>query len=168
MEQIQKNPNRAVAGGIFRNSESICIGCFTQSLGEKNALYVELVAAMTAIEIAHNNGYNHFWLETDSQLVTLAFNSSSIVPWVLRNRWFNCMLRIRQMRFIVSHIYREGNACADSLENIGLSLASSDLFWSESLPDSIRGEYNRNRLGMPNFKFTTFWKGFGTFPLFKR
>lgn len=101
-----KHPNRAAAGGIFRNSESICIGCFTQSLGEQNALYAELVAAMTAIEIAHNNGYSHFWLETDSQLVTLAFNSSSVVPWVLRNRWLNCMYRIRQMRFFV-HIFLE-------------------------------------------------------------
>ena len=151
-----KHPNRAAAGGIFRNSGSICIGCFTQSLGEQNTLYAELVAAMIAIEFAHNNRYSHFWLETDSQLVTLAFNSSSMGPWIIRNRWLNCMYRIRQMRFFVSHIFRDGNTCADSLANIGLSLTSSDLFSSDSLPDSIRGEYNRNRLGMPNFRFSTF------------
>jgi len=124
--------------------------------GEQNALYAELVAAMMAIEIAHINGFSNFWLEADSQLVILAFKSFSIVPWVLRNRWLDCLVRIMQMSFLVSHIYREGNACAGSLANVGLALTSSDLFWSEGLPDSIRGEYNRNRLGMPNFRFTTF------------
>jgi len=111
---------------------------------------------MTAIEIAHINGFSNFWLETDSQLVNLAFNSLSVVPWVLRNRWLNCMVRIRQMSLVVSHIYREGNACADKLANFGLTLTSADLFWSDELPDSIRGECYRNRLGMPNFRFTTF------------
>jgi len=52
-----KHPNRAAVGGIFRNFESICIGCFTQSLGKQNTLYTKLVATMTAIETAHNNGY---------------------------------------------------------------------------------------------------------------
>ena len=70
------------------------------------------------------------------------------------------------MRFVVSHIYREGNACADSLANLALSFPSFELFWSDIIPDLIRGEYIRNRLGMPNFRFNTFWKGFGSVPLF--
>lgn len=45
------------------------------------------------------------------------------------------------MRFFASHIYREGNTCADSIANIGLSLASSILFWSDDIPDLTRGEY---------------------------
>ena len=163
---LTKNPNRAAAGGIFRNSDSLCVGCFTQYLGEQNALYAELVAAMTAIEIAHINGFSNFLLETDSQLVILAFKSLSVVPWVLRNRWLNCLVRIREMSFLVSHVYREGNACADNLANVGLALNSANLFWSDDLRDSIREEYNRNRLGTPNFRFTTFWKGFGIVPLF--
>jgi hypothetical protein len=61
-----KNPCKASAGGIFRNSESVCIGCFFQLLGPKNALYAELVAAMTAIEIAYNKGFLNIWLESDS------------------------------------------------------------------------------------------------------
>lgn len=43
------------------------------------------------------------------------------------------------MRFFASHIYREGNTCADSIANIGLSLASSILFWSDDIPDLTRG-----------------------------
>ena len=151
-----KNPCKASAGGIFRNSESLCIGCFFQFLGLQNALYAELVASMLAIEIAYNNGFLNLWLESDSQLVILAFKSNTVVPWGLRNRWQNCMVRLKSMRFVVSHIYREGNACADRLANLGLSMSSLEVFWSDYTPDFIRGEYTRNRLGMPNFRFTTF------------
>jgi len=151
-----KNPLEASAGGIFRNAEGIYIGCFSQFLGPKNALYAELVAAMTAIEIAHLKGYHNVWLESDSQLVILAFKSIYVIPWSLRNRWYNCIVRLRDMRFVVSHNYREGNACADSLANLDLSLSSFELFWSDTIPDFIRGEYTRNKLGLPNFRFNTF------------
>jgi len=75
-----KNPVKASAGGIFRNSEGICIGCFTQFLGNVNALHAELVAAMTAVEITSSRGFTNLWLESDSQLVILSFKSNSVVP----------------------------------------------------------------------------------------
>jgi len=90
----------------------------------KDALHAELVAAMTAIEIASLKGFQNVWLESDSQLVNLGFKSNSVVPWCLRNKWKNCLVRLRNMRFVVSHTYREGNACADSLANLGLSFPS--------------------------------------------
>ena len=80
-----KNPNIASTGGIFRNSDSICIGCFTQYLGAKSALHAELLAVMTAIEIAYLRGFQNVWLESDSQLVILAFKTNSTIPWSLRN-----------------------------------------------------------------------------------
>lgn len=33
-----KNPVKASIGGIFRNNEGCCVGCFAQSLGDGNAL----------------------------------------------------------------------------------------------------------------------------------
>lgn len=91
-----KNPCKASAGGIFRDSEGNCIGCFTQFLGSVNALHAELVAAMTAIEIASSKGFTNLWLESDSQLVILAFRSNSGIPWCLSNRWKNCLLELEQ------------------------------------------------------------------------
>jgi len=55
------------------------------------------------------------------------------------------------MNFIVSHIFREGNACADALANIGLSLDNYVYYYS--LPLQVRGDYVENRLGWPNFRF---------------
>jgi len=151
-----KNPTRAAAGGIFRNSDGVCLGSFSQFLGDANALYAELIAAMNAIEIATLMRFSNVWLESDSQLMILAFKSNSVVPWSLRNRWENCTYTTHRMRFCASHVYREGNICADSLANFGLSLSSLELFWFDSVPDFVRREYYRNRLGMPNFRYVTF------------
>jgi len=85
-----------------------------------------------------------------SQLVIQAFKSKSIVPWDLKNRWDNCIGIIQGLNFCTSHVYREGNVCADSMANFGLSLSSFDLFWFDIIPDI------RNRLGMANFRFSTF------------
>jgi len=41
-----KNSARASASGIFRDFEGVYIGCFSQFLGNKDDLHVELVAAM--------------------------------------------------------------------------------------------------------------------------
>jgi len=70
--------------------------------------------------------------------------------------WHNCVNITQNMRLFASHIYREGNTCADGLANHGLSLPSLDLFWFRDAPNFIREEYIRNRLGMHNFRFITF------------
>jgi len=45
----------------------------------------------------------------------MAFTNFTIVPWRLLNRWLNCMALFKEMKFKVSHIYGEGNRCADLL-----------------------------------------------------
>jgi ribonuclease HI len=106
---------------VFRNAFADVVGAFAYNLGIANSLSAELQGAMIAIEIASQKGWNHLWLETDSILVTLAFKSSKLVPWQLRNRWENYLHKISPMNFFVTHIYREGNQCADTSANIGLS-----------------------------------------------
>jgi hypothetical protein len=80
------NPGLAACGGIFRDSDANFVEAFAFNLGVVNSLVAELQGAMIAIEIAAQKGWNNLWLETDSVLVTLAFKSSKIVPWQLRNR----------------------------------------------------------------------------------
>jgi len=141
---MTKNPNKAACGGIFRDFTGKFIGGFTQNLITNSPYVAKLIAAIMAIEIAYSNGWHNLWLETDSQLVLLAFKSKAMIPWDLRNRWINCIERIKLMNFFVNHIYREGNSCADDLANIGLTLSS--YVWFPSLPVEISQDYNRNRL----------------------
>jgi len=67
-----KNPIRASAGGIFRDEHCACLGCFAQFLGVGDALFAELSAAMSAIELAVSKGFFNVWMECDSQLVLQA------------------------------------------------------------------------------------------------
>ena len=66
------------------------------------------------------------------------------------------MAIVNKMNFFVSHIYREGNVCADGMTNFGLSLLYLELAWFSNVPTFLRGEYIGNRLGMPCFRFITF------------
>jgi len=58
------------------------------------------------------------------------------------------------MNFIVTHIYKEGNQCADSLAAWGLN-ANGLTVWTY-VPLFIRECYVKNRLGMPNFRVINF------------
>jgi len=143
-------PSMAACGILFRNNEAEYIGCFAQNLGLRSSLFAELSGAMQAIKIAHRNGWLNLWLEIDSMLVLLAFKSISLVPWIIRNRWDNCFALTRQMNFLVTHIFREGNCCANRLANIGMSCNS--LLWMNEIHSQARADYIRNRLGLPYFR----------------
>lgn len=101
--------------------------------------------------MAHLNNWSNLWLETDSMLVFLAFKSSKIVPWSLRNRWDNCLHLLSLFRFNVTHVYREGNSCADKLANIGLALSSH--IWFTSIPTQVVADFVRDKHGYPNYRF---------------
>jgi len=108
------------------------------------------------MEVAQKEGFNQLWLEIDSQLVCLALKSSATVPWPLRNRWHNCLAFVRNINFIFSHVYREGNVCADGMANIGLALPPNTFVWHTCIPEGIREEYFRNRSGLPSYRFVNF------------
>jgi isoprenylcysteine carboxyl methyltransferase (ICMT) family protein YpbQ len=90
--------------------------------------------------------WKNLWIETDSVLVVLAFKNMNLhVAWSLRNIWHNAIVLLRQMNFIVSHIFREENQVADCSANYGLSL-SSIMFWHE-MSLFIKDTFDKNKLG---------------------
>lgn len=105
------------------------------------------------------------WLESDSILVVLTFSNHTLVPWSIRNRWLNCIGLTKNMLFVVGHIYREDNICADKLARFASSL--NDFCWLNSAPIFIAAELNGNRIGLPNYRFSWFPShgfGFGSCP----
>ena len=143
------NLGLASCGGIYRNANADFLGAI--NLGVTSALNSELIAAMLAIEIAKLKNWRNLWLETDSMLVYLAFKSSKIVPWSLRNRWDNCLFLLSSFNFCVTHIYKEDNQCADQLANLGLTLPSYS--WFNTIPPQANVEFVRNKIGFPNYRF---------------
>lgn len=49
------------------------------------------------------------------------------------------------MNFVVIHIYREGNTCADALANIGLSLNSFVYYYTIHV--EVRSDYDKSKIG---------------------
>ena len=93
------------------------------------------------------------WVELDSMLVVNAFKKQALVLWMLiRNRWKNCLYIVSTMNFIVSHIFREGNQCADYLANLGL-ICNVLIVWLQLPIGNKAFFFLKNKLGMPNFRF---------------
>jgi ribonuclease HI len=145
------SPGLASCGGLFRDYTATFLGGFSINIGNSYALYAELLGVMNAIEIGHSKGWNNLWIESDSKLVNLAFNSSHIVPWKLRNRWFNCLELAKTMVFRVTHIYREGNCCADKMAALGINV--DGFYWWENVLPSVQGDYISNLMDLLSFRF---------------
>ena len=54
-------------------------------------------------------------------------NPGFLPPWRLRNSWLHCKDLISNMRFVITHTYREGNLVADTMANKDLN--SSGFVW---------------------------------------
>jgi len=93
-------------------------------------------------------------LACDSSLVINAIRNHSLVPWILRNQWENCLLITRSLNFSATHVFRKGNNCADTLANFGLALSHLTI-WLHAL-DNIRESFVKNKLEIPNFRSINF------------
>ena len=100
------------------------------------------------MEEAQKIGLNNVWLECDSALVCVAFTAKTNVPWMLRNQWNICLNYFGKIRFRVTHIFRQGNACVDKLTNLGF-IHRESFHWYNRLPSSLFLEFFMNRYSLP-------------------
>ena len=81
------------------------------------------------------------------------FDKVDLVPWDLISRWIHCIKLCSQIHFSCSHIYREGNLCADRLANYGIDHRVELIRW-DHLPLFVRDSFARNHCGFPSFRFS--------------
>ncbi|PRQ16567.1 putative ribonuclease H-like domain-containing protein [Rosa chinensis] len=147
------NPGPAACGGVFRDASGVYLGSFCQPLGCNSSFYAELYAVIVSIEVAFTRGWTTLWLESDSISVLASLSSDSFSPpWDLRVRWQNCLKNIQQMQFRSTHIFREGNAAADKMANLGVSKHS--FTWYPRPPAELHRYLQADFLGLPNYRFT--------------
>ena len=113
------------------------MGRFSSELQVNSDLHAELLGVIIAIEQAQTRGWMHLWIESDSQLVIQASKSHCIVPWDLLNRRSNCFGLNLQLLF--SHVFREGNSCADKLATLGHDCY--DFSWWHTIFVSLLGDF---------------------------
>ncbi|XP_062005969.1 uncharacterized protein LOC133723163 [Rosa rugosa] len=147
-----RGSNMAGFGGIFRDAEGNFVGDFAARAEVPSAIDAEILAVIEAIQVAWVRRWTHIWLETDSTLVITYFKNPNLIPWRLRTRWFNCVLKSRQMTFHVSHIFREGNKVADKLANYG-ALHDGAVWWIV-LPSIITSEFGHDYSSRTSYRFS--------------
>lgn len=111
--------------------------------------YSEVLGIILAIEFAACKGWRHLWLESDSTSALLIFSNPLLVPIRLRNRWHNA--RLLGTHVLSSHIFREGNTCADKLASLGHNIDGT--VWLDTFPTSVTYDFFRDRSGLPNYRF---------------
>lgn len=139
----------ASCGGIFRDFRGTFMGCFASNVGNGSVFEAELMGLIMAMEFAVCNHWPRLWLECDSSSVVHAFKNVSIIPIRLRNRWHNCLQH--GLTVICSHVYREGNCCADKLATLGHEV--TDTIWYTTLPSPLAVDFTRDRNGLPSYRF---------------
>ncbi|PON47283.1 Ribonuclease H, partial [Parasponia andersonii] len=117
--------------GVFQTHRGFIRGCFSILLGTSYAFEAKLTAAIYAINFAWKYGWKHLWLENDSvYIVSLLLARSLKVPFRWKSTWCRTLRYITNMKFVVTHIYREGNRHTDSLSSRIPSFVSPIWWWS--------------------------------------
>ncbi|XP_057774811.1 uncharacterized protein LOC130993790 [Salvia miltiorrhiza] len=112
------SPGIIAAGGVFRDNWAVVRGCFHIKGGVGFAFEAELLAIITAINIAHSRQWLHLWIESDSTYVVRLLESRTMaVPWRFIASWKQALHHLRDISLMVTHIYREGNQPADIMAN---------------------------------------------------
>ncbi|CAJ2667148.1 unnamed protein product [Trifolium pratense] len=88
----------AACGAIFRDYTGGFLGGFSCRLHVSSVLHTEILPIIIAIEQAHQRGWLHVWIESDSQIVIQASKDHSIVPWDIRNRSSGASLGLASIR----------------------------------------------------------------------
>ena len=146
-----KGSGTAGCGGVFRNSRGLFLGAFASPVAFASSIAAEILAVIEAIQLAWVREWHHLWIETDSTLVVHFLSPlPTMVPWLLRTAWANCLLLLEKMDWRVSHIYREGNSLADSFANYGANNIEKE--WWSDLPAFAAEKFQRDASRLPYFR----------------
>ena len=123
----------AAAAGILRCSNGRVIRAYQKILGPRNAFEAELEAIYIGLKLCRQLGYTKVIVEADAQSVIHVLNSGrTSIHWKSMVIFKQIQLWKTDMEIIFSHIHREGNAVADSLESDALKFnVSKELCFGE-------------------------------------
>ncbi|KAL6557628.1 hypothetical protein OROMI_017978 [Orobanche minor] len=113
------NPGDAAAGGIIRDHMGKPLILFSEFLGVRTNNFAELYAIWRGLEFCIDNHFDKVWVEVDSKIALSLIEHATTTHWQLQS----IISKIRDFRGSIeirfSHIFREGNAVADWLANLG-------------------------------------------------
>lgn len=117
---VSGNPKLAACGAIFWDHNANHLFSFCNFFGYASTEDAELVGVLMAMEEAKKRKITELWIESDNMFLVNAFKNRSLAPWNLLSCWLVCLDYSTKIDFMISHIYKEANFCANFLANLGL------------------------------------------------
>ena len=130
------NPRRTGGGGIIRDHNGDVIAGFSKFYGITTNMVAEFNAIRDGLLLCSDLsiGLSTVLIESDSLILVEMFNKGCCSLWQLQNQWNEVLCNVKQVR-AVQHQFREANAVADCLANVGISKQQSLVFGSfQDLP----------------------------------
>lgn len=146
------SPGHDDAGIIFRDHTGSPLGFYAKYIGINSSLHAESEVVIDVVDIAYNMGWTNVWIKCDSLLTVQAFKNGSIVPWNMQTRWRHCLSQGDIVKLHISHIFREGNCCANQLANFG-AFSRSNHSWCDIVLDFNCENLWRDIIGLHSYRF---------------
>ncbi|XP_027082294.1 uncharacterized protein [Coffea arabica] len=146
--------SQAGGRGVLRDSKGWVIFVYSEPYRNVTSLQAEARALCMGLELCNLFRHGQVLVEGDSKILIDALQGYGVVPVSL----LAILRHLRQLSPAISscqHIHREGNFVADSLASLGSRSDKFCLFLSfTSLPRSVRGLCQVDRLGVGHFRFS--------------
>ncbi|XP_059066571.1 uncharacterized protein LOC131857838 [Cryptomeria japonica] len=114
------NPRQAGIGFYVHNWECKEITTLASPVGIKTNNWAELMALVEGLHLFRKLGVKNLDIEGDSAIIVNALRKGNMPNWRLNTLLSKAIDLCKGFdRFIVNHIYREGNKRADELANMG-------------------------------------------------
>ncbi|GFY81985.1 hypothetical protein Acr_02g0002250 [Actinidia rufa] len=119
----------AGAGGLIRNHEGRWVAGFCHNIGTTNSLEAEVTAIKDGLELVNRLGLTNVDVETDSKLAVQLIAGSIFSGEHVNNLVNDCRRLMEEIgSTTLRHVYREANACADILANLGVVADGLEVF----------------------------------------
>ncbi|KAI0494122.1 hypothetical protein KFK09_024253 [Dendrobium nobile] len=114
--------NRAGAGGVIRDHCGDLLVAFASPVPTSDVIVAELNALILGLDLCIKYGYFDVWVEMDAYFIVQCIkdgNTGNANYFYLLRK---AKQKMKERNVTISHIYREGNSCADWLANWGSNL----------------------------------------------
>ncbi|KAL0904830.1 hypothetical protein M5K25_026985 [Dendrobium thyrsiflorum] len=137
-------------GGIVRNHLGDFLFAYAGKADTSNVLTAELLGLLYGLISCSERGFLNINIEVDAINLIQIFNRKDSMG---NPGNFYTIRRINQLlisvNYTLSHIYREGNACADFFAKMGSQMVGFHLFSEANLPFIAKGIITLDKAGLP-------------------
>ncbi|PKU59245.1 Putative ribonuclease H protein [Dendrobium catenatum] len=144
---------KAGVGGLIRDCNGNILVAFVAPLQQMDVLVAELYALLFGLELCIKNGRNCVWIEVDSlwlvQIIRDGFSGNAQCFYIIRK----IKLLLKDMKFEISHIFREGNGCAYWLAKKGAYLNDYEEVDTLNLDTAFKGLLMMDISALPHVRY---------------